>query len=118
MDEKSLKERFMKFALDIVRLTERFPKETVYFVIGKQMIRSASSSAANYRAACRGRSKPDFINKLGIVEEESDETLFWLEFTVGVDSIWKEIVAPLHKEGDELLSIIVASIKTSKNRLK
>lgn len=119
MDQEELKARFLRFAIAIVRFTEKFPKRKVYFIIEDQIIRCSSSSGANYRAACRAKSGPDFINKLKIVEGELDETLFWLVFTVGVDPIWKADTAVLEKEGNELLSIIVASLKTArKNILK
>lgn len=117
MRENNLKERFMRFALNIVQFTDKFPQRTVYFVISKQLLKAASSCAANYRASCRGKSKPDFIAKLGIVEEETDESLFWLEFTERVDEKWKEDVAPLKVEAEELLAITVASIKTAKYNL-
>ena len=117
MNQEELRARFMRFAIAIVRLTEKFPRKTVYFVIEKQIIRCSSSSAANYRAAGRAKSGPDFINKLKIVEEELDETLFWLDFTIAVDSNWESDISPLKKEGNELLSIIVASIKTSRQNL-
>ena len=113
MDESTLKERFLNFALAVNRLTKKFPKETVYFAITGQIIRCSSSCGANYNAACRGKSVPDFINKLRIVEEELDETLYWLKYTNGVDSKWEELTKDLLKEGNELLSIIVASIKTA-----
>ena len=80
------------------------------------MVRCAPSSAANYRAACRGKSTPDFINKLKIVEEELDESMFWLEFVVALSADLRPAVVPLYKEADELLSIIVASIKTSRKK--
>ena len=114
MTESELKDRFLKFALAVYRFTKEFPKETVYFVITGQILRCSSSSGANYRAACRGKSGPDFINKLKIVEEELDETLYWFEYTNGVDSVWKSHTESLEKENNELLSIIVASIKTSR----
>lgn len=82
------------------------------------MIRSGTSSAANYRAACRRKSGKDFIAKIGIVEEELDETMFWLEFTVSVSENWRSQVVPLWKEADELLAITVTSIKTSRNNQK
>ena len=80
-------------------------------IIRRQIIRSSTSSAANYRAACRAKSTPDFINKLKIVEEELDESLFWIEFTVAIECSLRENIIPIYKEGDELLAIIVASIK-------
>ena len=117
MDEKLLKERFFKFALSVIRLTEKFPNEQPYYVIKNQITKSSTSSAANYRAVCRARSSADFLNKLGVVEEELDETLFWLEFTEAVDSKWSQEIEPIYQEGNELLSIIVASIKTAKEKL-
>ena len=116
MTESELKERFKKFAIDVYKLTKQFPRETVYFKIEDQIIPCSSSAAANYRAACRGKSLSDFISKLGTVEEETDETIYWLEYTNGVDKKWEPLTNPLIKEGNELLSIIVSSIKTSKER--
>jgi len=82
----------------------------------KQLIRSSSSVGANYRAACRAKSLADFINKLKIVEEEADESIYFLELIDELDSSFKKAVTPIIKEGNELLSIIVASINTSKRR--
>jgi len=72
------------------------------------------TAAANYRAACRGKSTKDYINKMAIVEEELDETLFWFEFTVGLSPTYRTSITTLWKEGNELLSIIVSSINTAK----
>src|SRR5687768_4766838 len=116
MTEAMLKRRFSEFALSIVRFCAKFPKETVYFNISKQIIGSGSSSAANYYASCRAKSTLDFINKLKIVEEELDETLFWLNFTRGVDAKWESDIKPLDKEGNELISIVVASIRTLRKK--
>jgi four helix bundle protein len=77
-------------------------------------VRCGPSSAANYRAACRAKSTADYISKMGTVEEELDETMFWLEFTVGLSEEWRKPVVPLWKEGDELLAIIVSSIVSTK----
>ena len=107
----------MKFALAIVRLTEKFPKKTVYFVIEKQIIRCGSSPGANYNSACCSKSGADFINKLKTVEEELNESIFWLDYLCGVDPAWKSEVVWLRQEGVELLSITVASIKTSRKNL-
>ena len=114
MDYSNLKKRFLEFALAIFRLTREFPNESVYFNIKDQIIRCSSSSGANYRAACRGKSGPDFINKLKIVEEELDETIYWLDYLTGVEAKWIALTLNHVKEGEELLSIIVASIKTSR----
>ena len=118
MTESELKGRFMKFAIDVYNLTKQFPRETVYFKIVDQIIPCSSSASSNYRAACRGKSLSDFIAKLGIVEEELDETLFWLDYLISVDNRWEPDVKPIQKEGNELISIIVASIKTSRKKLK
>ncbi|MFZ1678062.1 MAG: four helix bundle protein [Saprospiraceae bacterium] len=115
MNESDLKERFLRFALDVYHLTQKFPKESVYFVITNQILRSSSSPGANYRAACRGKSGPDFINKLKIVEEELDESIYWFLYTNGVNSKWLVETEPLLKECNELLAITVSSIKTRRN---
>jgi len=108
--------RFKQFAISIIQFVKQLPNEAEYWTIGRQMIDSATSSAANYRAAGRGKSTPDFINKLKIVEEELDETMFWLELSVGVSENWRTEVAPLYREANELLSIVVASIKTARKK--
>ena len=113
-----LQARFMRFALAITQVTDKFPSRKVYFVITDQLIRSATSSAANYRAASRAKTARDFINKLKIVEEELDESLFWMEFTTKYNETYETELAQLKKEADELISIIVASIKTARKNLK
>lgn len=113
MNEIILKERFFQFAIAVYQLTKNFPKERVYFIITDQVLRSSSSTAANYRAACRGKSRPDFIYKLRIVEEELDESLYWFKYTKAVNSDWVKLISPLESEANELLSIVVSSIKTS-----
>lgn len=118
MKENQLKTRFKQFAISIIRLVKQFPNEVEYWTIGRQMIDAATSSAANYRATSRAKSTQDFIHKLKIVEEELDETMFWLELSVGVSEQWRIPVSPLYKEANELLSIIVASIKTSRNNAR
>lgn len=117
MDYSNLKKRFLDIAISVYKLTKKFPGETVYRIVENQILRSSSSSAANYRASCRGKSGLDFINKLKIVEEELDETLYWLDYTLNINSSWAEIVAPICREGNELLSITVASIKTARRHL-
>jgi four helix bundle protein len=76
---QDLKARTQAFALRVIRMVQALPRNRVADVIGKQVLRSATTVGANYRSACRGRSKPDFISKLGIAEEEADETCYWLE---------------------------------------
>ncbi|GAB2606352.1 four helix bundle protein [Spirosoma areae] len=118
MTKKDLQDRLKLFAIDIVRFAESLPESLGFRTVRNQIVRSGPSAAANYRAACRGKSTADFKHKLEIVEEELDETLFWLEFTVGLDETKRSIVSPFWKEGNELLSIIVASINAIKRKLK
>ena len=107
----------MRWALSLYEFSKNFPRETMYFVVEKQMIRCSSSSAANYHAVCRGKSIQDFIYKLRVVEEELSETIFCLKYTNGVDRKWITITKPFLIETNELLSIVVASIKTSQKSL-
>jgi len=111
-----LKERTKAFALRIIRLVESLPKGKAADVIGRQLLRSGTSVAANYRAACRAKSTADFIAKMGIVEEEADESLFWLELLIEAQLIDKEKLKALMRETDEILAIVVASIKTAKRK--
>jgi len=116
MNESELKDRFKKFAIDLYTLTKSFPRESVYYNVENQLTRCSSSAASNYRAACRGKSLSDFIAKLAIVEEEIDESVFWLEYANGIDKKRETLTRPLIKEGNELTAIIVASLLTSKQR--
>jgi four helix bundle protein len=113
MTKEELKERTKKFALVIIKLVEELPNTNVGRTISNQIIRSGTSVAANYRAACRARSNADFISKINIVEEECDETLFWLEVIVESNLLKKEKLLYLLKEADELTAIFIASGKTA-----
>ena len=113
MTKEELKERTKKFALVIIKLVEELPNTNVGRTISNQIIRSGTSVAANYRAACRARSNADFISKINIVEEECDETLFWLEVIVESNLLKKEKLLYLLKEADELTAIFTASGKTA-----
>lgn len=114
-----MKNRTKKFALRIIKLVEALPKTKTGDVVGKQLLRCGTSVAANYRAACRAKSTSDFIAKLGIVEEEGDESMFWLEIIIESALMIKELVEPLLNEADEIVAIIVSSKKTVKeNKLK
>jgi four helix bundle protein len=117
MTEKELKNRLKQLAIATAKLCLRLPFNAVNKVYVDQIIRSSSSSAANYRSACRGKSKPDFINTLKMVEEELDETLFFYELLAAFNETFKKELRELYKEGNQLLSIIVASIITSENNL-
>ena len=112
MDEREFKERTQKLALRIVRMVGALPKTVEAQVIGKQLLRSGTSIGANYRAACRARSKPDLIAKLALVEEESDETIYWLDLLVGAGIVVEKKLGLLRKETEEVLAMTVASIKT------
>ena len=114
MDSEQLKDRTKKLAVDIICLTDTLPKSDSTTILNRQIIRSATSVAANYRAACRARSKADFVNKLGIVEEEADETLFWIDMFIESGKVKKENIINLYKEADEIVAIFSASHKTAK----
>ena len=116
MDTTELKNRTKEFALRIIRLTESLPKTTTASVIGKQLLRSGTSVGANYRSACRGRSKADFAAKLGIVLEEVDECGYWMELLIDSGIVSEEKINLLYKEADELTAIFTSSIKTAKGR--
>ncbi len=114
LNSEDLKKRTKNFALHVIEAVNKFARTMPGEIIGKQVVRSATSVGANYRAACRGRSHADFIAKLGIVEEEADETLYWLELAVAAKLITMTDAAPLIKEADELTAIFSASRKTAK----
>ena len=114
MTKEELKIRTKLFALMIIKLIEDLPGTKAGLTIGNQIIRSGTSVAANYRAACRARSNADFISKINIVEEECDETLFWLELIVEADLLKKEKLHGILKEADELTAIFTASGKTAR----
>ncbi len=116
MDEKTFKTRTKKLAVAIIKQVDKLPRSLATDVIAKQIIRSGTSIGANYRAACRAKSSPDMINKMKIVEEESDETEYWLELLVEAGLAPQDQIAGIYKETDEILSMTVASIKTLRNR--
>jgi four helix bundle protein len=117
MDKIELQRRTMRLALDVIKLTKNLPICQESKVITYQIIKSSTSTAANYRAACRAKSRKDFISKLGIVEEECDETIFWLELMNEAKLIDAKAVEALIIESTILLSIVVASIKTASKGL-
>lgn len=109
-----LKDRTKKFAIRIVRLFRSLPKSDEARVLGRQVLRSGTSVAANYRAVCRARSKAEFISKIGIVVEEIDETILWLELIVDCEIVPKKKLGDLIIEANELLAIFAASQLTAK----
>lgn len=112
--KEAFKNRTKKFAIDVWRLCEKLPKSREYNAYCNQLIRSSSSVGANYRAACRAKSTADFINKLKIVEEEADESMYFLEILKEINKDNRDEEIGLHTEANELLSIVVASIKTTR----
>ena len=117
MNADELKKRTKQFGLRTIRLVESLPKAKTTTVIGNQLLRSATSVGANYRAACRGRSKAEFIAKTGISVEEADESLYWMEMLIEANIIPEDHVKELMKEANELISILTASVKTARKNL-
>jgi len=114
MTEEELKKRTKEFALRVIRLTEALPHTRTGEVLGHQLPRSGTSVGANYRAACRGRSRPDFISKIGVVEEEADESLYWLELIVEAGLLPSQQVTDLIREAGELTAIFTATGRSAK----
>ncbi len=114
MDKIEMKRRTKEFAKEIIKLCRKLPNNREGRLIGDQIFRAGTSVAANYRSACRARSKAEFISRLSIVEEEADETLFWLEVIKEMKVFQYEKLYTIMQENDEILAIIVASIRTAK----
>ena len=110
------KQRTQTYALRVIKLVESLPSTRTADVIGRQLLRAATSVGANYRAACRARSAADFIAKMGIVEEEADESIYWIEMLIESDLIAQHRVADLVREGNEIVAMVVASIRTARSR--
>ena len=115
MTPEELKDRTRKFGLAIIKLSMQIPKSRVADIMYRQLLRAGTSVGANYRAACRARSRADFISKIGIVEEESDESQYWLELMADSGLMKKEELAFLIREADELTAIFASSRKTAKD---
>ena len=113
-----LKNRTKAFAIRIIKLCLKLPDTTESRIIGKQILRSGTSIAANYRAACRARSDNEFVSKLNIVIEETDETMFWLEIISETGIIAADLLKDLYSENEEILKIMVASRLTALKREK
>ncbi len=114
MTPVELKKRTKEFALRIINLVETFPNTFLGRHVGGQLTRSGTSVAANYRAACRAKSNADFIAKMGIVEEEADESTLWIEFAVDTKLAKAERVAELMDEANQVVAIFVSSINTAR----
>ncbi len=116
MDAEEFRNRTKAFALRVVRLVEALPRLPTADVLGRQLIRCGTSVGANYRAACRARSPKDFVAKMAIVEEECDEAIYWMELIVEAGLMEDKRVTDLRKDANEILSMVVSSIKTARSR--
>jgi four helix bundle protein len=118
MNEQQLKTRTKQFGLRVMKLVGALPENSVGRAIASQLIRSGTSVGANYRAACRGRSKAEFIAKLGIVVEEADESAYWLELIIEGDLLAANLIEALLQEANELTAIMVASRKSAQTSIE
>ena len=116
MEDKSpdLRVRTKRFAVRVIRLVDSLPRKRSCDVIGHQLLKSATSVGANYRSACRGRSRAEFCAKLGIVEEEADESQYWLELLVEAGVVREDLMTELLAEAGEITAMVVASIRTAR----
>lgn len=114
MKHQDLRDRTKRFALNVIHLCERLPRDDTSRIIGRQLLRSGSSVGANYRAVCRARSKADFISKMGVVLEEADESAFWIELLLDAGKVIPAEEARLLGEANELVAIFTSSIKTAR----
>lgn len=112
MNQIEFKRRTKQLGLAVIRMTEKFPGTRLAWVVKDQILRSALSVGANYRAVCRAKSDKDFINKMRIVEEEADETAYWLEIIEESDLLKSDDLRELKREVNELMAMVVASIRT------
>jgi len=112
---EQMRARTKQFAIRVVRLFRALPKTREAMVMGNQLLRSGTSVAANYRAACRARSKAEFISKMGTVVEEADETVFWLELLIETGTMKRDRMEVLLSEANELLAIFAASHRTARS---
>jgi four helix bundle protein len=117
MTANEMKLRTKHYALRVIKAVDALPKSRAGYVLGSQLLRSGTSVGANYRAACRAKSSADFLHKLKIVEEECDESIYWMELMIDSGLLAGKKLAPLMNEGDEILSIVVASLRTTRQNL-
>ncbi len=116
IQKKNFAKRTMLFGLRVIRLVESLPSSQTARVIGNQLLRAGTSVGANYRSAMRGKSRADFIAKLGIVEEECDEALYWMQMLSEAGIVRSSRLVELMNEADEIIAIVVSSIKTARDR--
>jgi len=116
MTEQEFKDRTKQIALRFIRLVESLPNSHTAQIIGKQLLRSATSVGANYRAVCRGKSTADILHKLSIVEEEADESLYWLELLIESEIVSEKKLSVLTSDINEIVAMTVSSIKTLRSK--
>jgi four helix bundle protein len=116
VDKEQFKKRTKAYALRVIKVVEALPNTQTAKVLGNQLLRSGTSVGANYRAAARAKSSADFVSKMGTVEEECDESLYWMELLVEDGLVDAERLAGLMAEGDEILAMTVSSIRTARGR--
>jgi four helix bundle protein len=118
MNTEEMKNRTKAFALEVIRLCEELPEKPTSRVIRNHLLKAGTSVGANYRASCRAKSAADFIAKMGIVEEEADESQFWMELLMASKIVTPLRIELLYKEAGEILAIVVASIKTARKKYR
>jgi four helix bundle protein len=118
VDKEAFQRRTKQFSLDVIKRVGSLPRGKVAEVIGRQLLKAGTSVGANYRAACRAKSPADFILKMGTVEEEADESAYWMELLMESDMVPAPMVATLHCEVNELVAIAVSSIRTARKRYR
>jgi four helix bundle protein len=116
MSPEEFKKRTKAYALRIIRLVLSLDSSQVTHAMGGQLLRAGTSVGANYRSACRARSRADFISKMGVVEEECDESLYWMELMIDAAIVKQALLTDLIKEGNEILALVVASRKTARSK--
>ncbi len=114
INQDALKAKTKLYALRVIKLVESLPRNRTAEVIGRQLLRSATSVGANYRAACRAKSSADFVAKMSIVEEEADECLYWMELLIESGLVSQKRLVDLIEESDAIVAIVVSSIKTAR----
>jgi four helix bundle protein len=114
MKERDLKLRTKAFALAVIKFWEKLPKDEIGKTLGRQLLRSGTSVAANYRAVCRAKSTPDFLSKFSNVLEEADESAFWIELLIDAGKVTNPDAEPLLQEANELVTVAVSSINTTR----
>jgi len=116
VETSPLRSRTKEFAVRVLKLVAALPAKRAADVVGKQLLRSATSVGANYRAACRARSVAEFCSKMGIVEEEGDESAYWLEILIAGELVSEHLLRDLLREANEIVAMTVASIRTAKKK--